>query len=202
MAEPTTRKRGRPSLAKQRRGQIVSAFIELIGQRGLERVSLDDVAAAAGVKRAAVHHFVGNREQLVVAALEEICRRYIDDLHSAAGAAPQATELIEAVFRPGWENDHSPLDAAFKAMLAESQYDPDARALIKSAYDVMIDETVLALRRSYPEAPLTDVRDAAYVIVCLIEQNNEFQQLGYPAVRSTAARNAALAAADRLRTRR
>lgn len=198
MSEPPSRRRGRPSLANERRGQILTAFIELIGERGLEHVSLDDVATTAGVSRAAVHHFVGNREQLIVAALEEICRRYIDDLHGEAGAAPEAGELIEAVFQPHWEDDHSPLDAAFKAMLSESHYDPSARGHIKRAYDVMIDETARALRRSYPDAPLAEVRDAAYVIVCLIEQNNAFQKLGYPAVRSAAAKKAALAAAQRL----
>jgi hypothetical protein len=47
-----SRRAGRPSVAPQRRAEIVDAFIRLVAERGLEAVTLDRVAAEAGVRRA------------------------------------------------------------------------------------------------------------------------------------------------------
>ena len=74
------RRVGRPSLQDQREREIVWAFIELVADKGLEHVSLDDVAARAGVQRAALRHFVGNREDLISAAIAKITRRALADI--------------------------------------------------------------------------------------------------------------------------
>ena len=71
---------GRPSVRDERRKQIVDSFIELVAVKGLEHVSLDEVAGKAGVQRAALRHFVGNRDELTAAAIIEITLYEMVDL--------------------------------------------------------------------------------------------------------------------------
>ncbi|MGV0994309.1 MAG: TetR/AcrR family transcriptional regulator [Mycobacterium sp.] len=192
MDDNTTRRGGRPSLVLERKRQIVDAFIDLVADRGLEHVTLDDVAMAAGVQRAALRHFVGNREQLIDAAVIELCRRYELTVRATVGESPSITALINILFSDDWTRDNSAEDAAFEVLLAEAVRQPDTRGAIKTAYEMLLDEIASALRRGHPDAPIARIRDTAYVIACLVEQNTTFQQLGYPRARQAAARTAAL----------
>lgn len=191
---PTSANRGvgRPSVALERRRQILGAFIVLVGERGLEHVSMDDVAAAAGVRRAALHHFVGSRDDLIAAAVEELCIRYTLLVRTAVGQVPTATGLVNMLFSHEWTRDQNAEDVAFDLLLGEAIRNPRTREMIKGAYDLMLGEIALALRRQYPTATEARLRDAAYVIACLVEQNISFQQLGFPRARHDAARAAAL----------
>lgn len=47
----------------------MAAALELFGRRDAERVSIDDVASAAGASRALVYHYFGGKQELYVAAL-------------------------------------------------------------------------------------------------------------------------------------
>lgn len=192
MVDSATRRVGRPSLAVQRQRQILAAFIELVGQRGLEHVSLSDVAAAAGVQQAALRHFIGNREELIAAAIAELVRHYELSVRTVLGEAPSPVALVDTLFSDGWTRDNSAEDAAFDVLLAEGIRNPRTRGLIKGAYDIMIDEIASALTRQYPAAPVVRIRDTAYLIACLVEQNTTFQQLGYPRTRNVATKALAL----------
>lgn len=180
---------GRPSLARVRRSQIVSAFIGLIAERGLEGVTLDDVAGAAGVQRAALRHFIGNREDLIIAAIEELTRSYEADV----GWAEETTldQLLGAMFSSELIGNHPVEQQAWNELLAEAVRRPSTRGTIISAYDRHLGMLATAIRREYPQAGEARIRDAAYVVVCLLEQNDLFQQLGYPRARHLAARHAA-----------
>jgi TetR/AcrR family transcriptional repressor of bet genes len=189
VTDTSARRVGRPSLARERRGQIVAAFLDLVAERGLERVTLDDVAKAAGVKRAALRHFVGNREELIVAAIDELILRY--EAQVDWDEESTADELITAMFGSETTRDHPVEYEAWNSLLAEAVRRPATRGPIIKAYDRHFGMLAAALRCEYPNAPMARIRDAAYVIVCLVEQNNVFQQLGYPLARQLAARNAA-----------
>lgn len=197
-SEAPARGVGRPRLCTERSAQIIDAFIELVGSVGLERVTLDDVARVAGVGRPAMRHFVGNREQLITATIVELVHRYMRTIRELAGKAPTAPELIDLLFSSEWTLGQNSEDVAFDSLLSEAMLNPHTRQSLKEAYGVLMDAIMSALNRTYPAAPPSRVRDAAYVIACLAEQNSTFQQIGYPRARSAAARALAVAAAERL----
>ena len=85
-------------VAPERRRQIVDVFIDLVAERGLEGVTVDVVATTAGVQRAAVHHYVGNREDLIAAASEELSRRYEVIAGMGPSDAPTTAGLIAMMF--------------------------------------------------------------------------------------------------------
>jgi AcrR family transcriptional regulator len=61
-----------------RRRQILDAARELFAQRPLEEVSSSDVAEAAGVTRALVHHYFGGIADVYLAVYQELARSMAD----------------------------------------------------------------------------------------------------------------------------
>ncbi|WP_311258415.1 TetR/AcrR family transcriptional regulator [Microbacterium sp. WCS2018Hpa-9] len=55
----------RPTVAAQRRDQIIEATLQTVAEHGIAGTSLDRIAEAAGMSRGHVRHFVGNRDQLL-----------------------------------------------------------------------------------------------------------------------------------------
>jgi TetR/AcrR family transcriptional repressor of nem operon len=64
---PKTR-RGRES-----RDRIIECAAELIAERGVERVGLDDVLTAAGVGKGQLYHYFADRDALIEAAVARSC---------------------------------------------------------------------------------------------------------------------------------
>jgi AcrR family transcriptional regulator len=88
MAAPDTVKRGayRRLPVEKRREQLLAAALDLFGHSAPEDVSLDDVAAAAGVSRPLVYrYFPGGKQQLYEAALrtaaDELSLRFVEPAH-------------------------------------------------------------------------------------------------------------------------
>jgi AcrR family transcriptional regulator len=177
----------------ERRAEIVDAFIRLVAERGLEGVTLDEVASEAGVQRAAARHFVGNRPELIAAAIEELTRRYRSTVDEAIGTAPSIERLIDALFGRVWVHDLSDVSHAFDVLMQEAARHEPTRVLVKQAYEVLLGEVDLALERSRPSMSAAERRDAAYAIACLAEHNVLMQQLGFPTARSIAAKRCAWA---------
>jgi TetR/AcrR family transcriptional repressor of bet genes len=190
----TGRRVGRPSLQDQRRREIVWAFIELVADKGLEHVSLDDVAARAGVQRAALRHFVGNREDLISAAIAKITRRALADIDAQFPLGV----VIAMLFDPSRMKSADVLELAWNELLPEAMRSRNTRAIVKESYDHLISLISNALRQGYPKASRSQIADTAYAIACMAEHNYTFQRLGYPQARVKGLKETAFILADRL----
>lgn len=85
--EPKTR-RGRES-----RGRIVECAAELIAERGVERVGLDQVIAAAGVSKSQLYHYFADRDALIEAAVSHRCTQVLAALARLFGGLDSLAEL-------------------------------------------------------------------------------------------------------------
>jgi AcrR family transcriptional regulator len=173
-------------VASERRKQIVDGFLALISERGLDSVTLDDVAKVAGLQRAALRHFVGNRRELLAAAVEELTRRFELSAREQAGQYPTLQQLLAALFSAEWASGLSAEHAAFDVLLQEATRDPQMRLAVRRAYDTLIAEIAAALKRSHPHAKPGELRNCAYALTCLVEHNVTLQQLGFAAAHSKA----------------
>lgn len=85
--------------AARNRERILSAAAALIGERGIERVSMDDVARAACVGTGTVYRRFGDRAGLAIALLDEETRAFQDALISGPpplGPGAPAAERLRA----------------------------------------------------------------------------------------------------------
>ncbi|MFI5954925.1 TetR/AcrR family transcriptional regulator [Cryptosporangium sp. NPDC051539] len=180
---------GRPTVAATRRQQIVSAFLALVGEKGLATVSLDDIASASGVQRSVMRHYVGNRAQLVRAAAADLVARYTELIRTAVGEEPSAQEAIRYLFSRQWVAANEVEGRAFDELFHEAMRDPDLRLQLRDAYGLLVDELAAAIRRTRPAAPADEI---AYQIVCLAEHSSTMQQLGFAPEQAAAAEALAL----------
>jgi AcrR family transcriptional regulator len=75
-------KRGRKSIADERRAQILDAFHACAVRHGLEKASLREVAEEAGLPVSNLHHFFKNRDEMVSELVKRIVSGIIDDLRA------------------------------------------------------------------------------------------------------------------------
>jgi AcrR family transcriptional regulator len=81
LLEPDSRPRERADAARNRL-RILAAAAELVAARGIERVSMEDVARAASVGNGTVYRRFGDRAGLALALLDEQTRAFQDALIS------------------------------------------------------------------------------------------------------------------------
>src|SRR5437763_17106885 len=79
-----------------RRDEIVAAALELYSRQPADAVTLDDVAAAAGVSRALVYRYFGSRSDLYLEAMQSAAARLLAILDVPASGEP-AARLVEAI---------------------------------------------------------------------------------------------------------
>lgn len=84
-----------------RRRAIAEAIFEVIGSRGLEAVSLRDVAAQAGVSMGGVQHYFRSKEEMLQFALGHMRDRALARLQQEVGqvADPSARQRVRAAAR-------------------------------------------------------------------------------------------------------
>jgi AcrR family transcriptional regulator len=73
-------RRGRKSIAGERRAQILDAFRACAVRSGLEKASLREVAEEAGLPVSNLHHFFKNRDEMVSELETRIIGGIIEDL--------------------------------------------------------------------------------------------------------------------------
>jgi AcrR family transcriptional regulator len=100
---------------EQRRSQLLAAAVDLFGHRRPEEVSVDDVAAAAGVSRPLVYrYFPGGKQQLYEAAVLDSARALIEGFAVPPQGAP-TQRLTDGLDRYlAYVDEHAP---AYSALL-------------------------------------------------------------------------------------
>jgi len=97
-------KRGRKSIAKERRAQILDAFHACAVRSGLEKASLREVAEEVGLPVSNLHHFFKNRDEMVSELEKRIIGGVIAELDAEFRdeGDPQRRfrKIIEFLFSP------------------------------------------------------------------------------------------------------
>jgi AcrR family transcriptional regulator len=182
---------GRPSLSSLRRAQIIDGFIALIADRGLDSVTMDDVAAAASLQRAALRHFVGNRRELLAAALEVLVLRFRNNLNEEVGPTPSFDHLLDHLLSGRWTDRMLVEHRAFDVLAQEASRDSQMKVKLRGAYDLLIAEIADALLREHPGVARHAAYDCAYAVMCIAEHHTSMVELGYKRQHTRAAAQAA-----------
>ncbi|HEX6246598.1 MAG TPA: TetR/AcrR family transcriptional regulator [Nocardioidaceae bacterium] len=126
--QPVRRGRGRPR-DPQTDERIIEAAADLLRRRGFERMTVDDVAAQAGVGKATVYRRWPSKDDLAVAAMERLYSLEIP--HPDTGSI--RTDLAES-YRSVLTFVGSPEGSAYlKMSIAESVRDERIAALYRTA---------------------------------------------------------------------
>lgn len=91
----------RPSMAGQRREEILDALEKCILATGIQASSLENIAEKAGMKRTILRHYLGNRDDIIVALSERWAKKYSQqwlELLSWLPTTYRVEALIDSLF--------------------------------------------------------------------------------------------------------
>jgi AcrR family transcriptional regulator len=186
------RKVGRPSIAKDRRPQIVEAFAECIRRYGLAGATVERVAQILGVSRSLVFHYFGDTQSLVQAVTQLIFSTTLNRLLPLLGAPEQlrADAILDFLFQgPHYAELQDVVVMAELTSLAGR--DKRVRAMLSEAWAKGIDAMADALQSAFPEADASACQSVGYALLCLAEHNWWQTFIGSAAKCPDAAREAA-----------
>jgi AcrR family transcriptional regulator len=194
--------RGRPPLSEERRLEILEAFARCVARSGLEATTLDDVAREAGLQRAMIRHYVGNRDTLVREATAYLSAQYLSLVQEALDADGNTLDLdalLDFFFVGDYVFGMPEQNRVFDSLLFAGASDPESSTSLRGIYE-SIDELVRKhLARRVPGAKPDRIDSVAWAIVCLAEQNIMMLGLGVPRRRSEGLREIARTLIDSLR---
>lgn len=187
------RKRGRPSVAVERREEILEAYIDCIRNLGVEGATVDQVAKAVGVSRTLIFHYFGDTQTLTRAAAEYIVANAIRDM-TTRGLGLQAGARRKALLDFMFSGAHfqSLRDVVVIAELTSlAGRDESVAALLARMWEAQIEAISGEIDACFPDAPTRERASVAYALACLGEQHWVLTFLGPATRRSDVARHAA-----------
>ena len=113
--------RGRRPGPSNTRDEILAAARRLFAQHGFQATTMRGIAAEAGVNAALVHHYYGNKEQLLVAAMNlPLNPAVVIEQLRDAGPREQVGERLVRFFVRTWRDPSTgqPLQALLRAAAA------------------------------------------------------------------------------------
>lgn len=81
------------------RGRLLSAAARLFLDKGYERTTVRDIAAAVGIQSGSIFHHFPSKEAILFAVIEEVIRANTGRLQQACNAAQTAEERLRALIR-------------------------------------------------------------------------------------------------------
>ncbi|SDL36589.1 TetR/AcrR family transcriptional regulator [Microbacterium azadirachtae] len=190
---------GRPSLAAERRRQIIGVTIQCMAVHGVAGTTLERIADAAGMARGHVRHYVGNREELLTdaarffyfgeAAMDE---KDLDRIMAASPIIDPASTVEEALdYLFGEFAAPSADNAAATAFVDAGRTIAEIHTIVLRAY--LSFETALTdiLHRAHPDAAPRECRRVAYAVLATAIGNTFMTDLELSPERIADARSAA-----------
>jgi AcrR family transcriptional regulator len=184
---------GRPSLAAERREQVLGAFARCVARAGFAGTSLEDIAEESGLARGHVRHYLGNRHDQMVALAEWVSTEDRAEF-ARVSEAPDDRSRVDAVMRYLFDPSfYEPCDdmAVFLALFEEALRDDALRDMFRDSYNDIVDTMARALvgasRAGEPGArPLSadDADGIAYLLLCAAVGNAHLSQTGISPARA------------------
>ncbi|MEU6466999.1 TetR family transcriptional regulator [Streptomyces sp. NPDC046976] len=163
-SRPPARRRGRPSRAESAgtRDRILTAAREEFSAHGYDKTSVRQIAKAAGVDSALVHHYFGTKEQVFAAAVEVAFAPALAAPDTLAEGPPDGVGERLARFVFGvWENPTT--RAPLLAILRSAVTNDTAAAVFRRLVAAQLVRRVAA-RLDLPDAELRAELAAAQLV--------------------------------------
>lgn len=178
---------GRPSVATERRRQIIEAVLRTLAANGISGATMDRIAAEAGMARGHVRHFVGNRDDLLVATAQEI---FSDDAGGVSFLPRNLDTLddtLDYLFGGEFVAPESE-NAAVVSLLEASHLVPKIAEVMAEAYTAGHVAITAMVSEKYPDLDADTCDRAAYGILTVALGNIFLADLEATPARSQAAR--------------
>lgn len=186
---------GRPNLTEARTAEILDAFERCVARFGLEGSSLERVAEEAGMKRSILRHYIGNRDEMIVALAERVVRKYqvaFQEFLDYISDKNRATQLLSYFF-PDKPAESTGDILVVEALIAAGEQYPDVRQLMFGYVDGLVGDVSRQLRLAFPSASKQQCWNVAYGVVSICFNQESLSPMQLPPKYLKAARASAKA---------
>lgn len=152
----------RPSVAAERREQILDATMTTIAEQGIRGATLDRIADTAGMSRGHVRHFVGNRDRLLL----DVAVAVFSDPNGEVGSIlPAGADDIDGALdylfgieflSPDREN------AVVLGLVELSRTSPEIADVLTASYTATRADLARLVARAHPDASDAACETVAY----------------------------------------
>lgn len=168
------RRTGRRPGKQDTKQTILAAAREIFAERGYDAASIRQIASAAKVDPALVHHYFGTKEQLFVAVVQPPVDPASFLPRVIAGPVDTLGERIVDAFLWGWEDPAT--EAAFRSLIKGAVAHPWTARLVREFFAVqvvrralhnleaVVDPAEIPLRASYVASQLFGLALARYLL--------------------------------------
>ena len=182
---------GRPKLTEIRTVEILDAFERCVARYGLEGSSLERVAEEAGMKRSILRHYIGNRDEMIVALAERVVGKYrqaFQDFLDQTTNKNRPKQLLSYFF------PDSPVESTedilvVEALIAASEQNSQVRSLMFSYVDGLVGDLSKQLRVAFPNASSQKCWSVAYGVVSICFNQESLSPMRLPPKYLRAARS-------------
>jgi len=148
----------------QTRAEIIRVAFDLFAKSGYEAVSMDSVAAAAGVSRATLFNYFPQKELIlreIAAARVEKLKRILTEF-GASGRTPGFADIVDLIVRISEENarisEHS------KKLFLETIFRQASQGLLLAARETAIEALSKAIATFAPEQKAKLVAETMFAV--------------------------------------
>jgi TetR/AcrR family transcriptional repressor of bet genes len=162
---------------EQRRREIARAVWHVAAERGLESVSLRNVAAAGGVSMGRVQHYFGSRDQMILFACRHLVELAGEGLQQLAAGDPTDASPMTVIRNVALQS--LPLDegqrigaTVWYSFLRAAVTDPSLAEYIAEVWSgthELLAQQIVAAQESGQIDGKTDAALAAHALLCLID---------------------------------
>ena len=160
---------GRPDLTEVRTAEILDAMGRCVARHGLDGTSLEMVAAEAGMKRSILRHYVGNRDDLIIALAGRVTDQYHEQLDAVIDSLPEEGRLEKLLefFFPASQRQSTESLLLMESLIAASEAYPRIREMMFGYVERLISSTADQLRTVHADARPVQCWHVAFGIVSM-----------------------------------
>jgi AcrR family transcriptional regulator len=148
------------------REALLDAAIDCLVYEGYASVTTSRVAQRAGLSRGAHLHHFQTRNALVAAAVEQLARRWLNELRATSAALPDGAGRTLAGLDLLWSHYASPLYQAALDLWTDARNDPDLRERLVEVERLLDRQTLELADRLFPPRP--DMRELVQLSVATV----------------------------------
>jgi AcrR family transcriptional regulator len=104
---------------RQTRNALIAAALRLFHDRGYARTTTEEIAAAVDVSQRTLFRYFANKDEIVLAVLEDVYAAFLAELRERPAAEPPLAALRGAI-RAVWRDLNEPAAAEVRAAVAET----------------------------------------------------------------------------------
>ena len=173
---------GRKDLTNERQEAILDAAERCITKYGLHGTTLENIALEANLNRGLIHHYIGNREDVIQLMLERLFERYQTSFKNYATTHPETdrTEIVLDYYFDAWFEIAPEDDALIVELLAQSEREPQIHKLMLNLYKAFEGTIAKELLQLFPNTNAKLLHSVAYSLMVLAFGHATMTWLGSP----------------------